>query len=159
MSSIHGLDDEDVLSCTYGSVESEGEDAEVADGPFALEEDGSTARTHATGFMSSAYQQQHNDHGNSTKKVKKSNAKKNMKKKQHSLDHLQQRVSELMATFEEHGWFVPPAQSMSEKGKVKSNRNYGADKKRQRKNTQRQLLENRIRQLEMCLQEEHGIVA
>ena len=41
-------------------------------------------------------------------------------------------------------------------GKVWSNRNYGQDKKRQRKNAARAFLEARIRQLESCLKNEHG---
>jgi hypothetical protein len=86
---------------------------------------------------------------------------------QHSLDHLQHRVSELMSIFQEHDWFIPLPNSTSttiseksgggNKGKVKSNRNYGADKKRQRKHAQRQLLEMRIQQLESCLKLEHGL--
>lgn len=44
------------------------------------------------------------------------------------------------------------------KGKVWSNRNYGADKKRQRKQNEKQMLETRIVQLERVLREEHGIV-
>jgi hypothetical protein len=93
------------------------------------------------------------------------------KQHQHSLEHLQQRVSDLMTIFQEHDWFVPLPNSNSNsnsssattseqknggKGKVKSNRNYGADKKRQRKQAQRQLLERRIQQLETCLKQEHG---
>jgi len=84
-------------------------------------------------------------------------AKRRKKKKQRSLDHLKEHVSKLMITFEEHGLFIPLPESMSEKGKVWSSRIYGADKKRQRKNTERQLVENRIEQLEFCLNEKHGI--
>ena len=82
---------------------------------------------------------------------------KQQKNNSHSLDHLKQRISDLVNTFEEQGLFIPPAGSMSEKGKVWSSRIYGADKKRQRKNTERLLLEDRIEQLEYCLHEQHGI--
>lgn len=75
----------------------------------------------------------------------------------HSLDYLKQRISELVKLFEEHGHFIPPAESLSEKGKVWSSRIYGADKKKQRKNTERVFLEDRIEQLEYCLTEQHGI--
>jgi hypothetical protein len=40
---------------------------------------------------------------------------------------------------------------------VWSNRNYGADKKRQRKQSERVMLETRILQLETVLNEEHGV--
>lgn len=83
--------------------------------------------------------------------------KRHKKSKQNSLDHLRQRVTELMRIFEDRGIFLPPPESLSEKGKVWSNRNYGADKKRQRKNAERQLLINRIEQLELCLKEKHGL--
>lgn len=42
-------------------------------------------------------------------------------------------------------------------GKVWSNRNYGADKKRQRKQSERVMLEARIQQLETVLKDEHGV--
>ena len=42
---------------------------------------------------------------------------KSRKSHAHSLDHLKQRVSELVHLFEEHGLFIPPAESLSEKGK------------------------------------------
>lgn len=85
--------------------------------------------------------------------------------KQHSLEHLRQRVSHLMSIFEENGWFIPlPESSTSssegnknKKGKVWSNRNYGADKKRQRKQTERQSIEGRIAQLENVLRDEHDM--
>jgi len=70
---------------------------------------------------------------------------------------LKQRVSDLMNIFEEHGLWIPPPDSLSEKGKVWSSRIYGADKKQQRKNAERMLVEDRIAQLEYCLQEKHGI--
>mmetsp|Transcript_5293 Transcript_5293/g.15395 ORF Transcript_5293/g.15395 Transcript_5293/m.15395 type:complete len:132 (-) Transcript_5293:176-571(-) len=89
-------------------------------------------------------------------RVKKTKAKRR-RQRQHSLDHLTQRVSDLMSIYEERGLFVPLPESQSEKGKVWSNRNYGADKKRQRKNAERQLLLDRVGQLERCLKEEHGI--
>ena len=95
------------------------------------------------------------EEGTSKKKAKKSKRRK--KPKQNSLDHLRERVTELMTIFEEHGIFIPPPESLSEKGKVWSSRIYGADKKRQRKNAERQLLEDRILQLEHCLREQHGI--
>jgi len=100
------------------------------------------------------------------------------KSKQHpnSREHLRQRVSHLMSLFEEHGWFIPlpdPSSSSSHttsiegksdnsskqgRGKVWSNRNYGADIKRQRKQSERQILEGRIAQLESILRDEHGVV-
>ena len=46
----------------------------------------------------------------------------------------------------------------SKKGKVWSNRNYGQDKKRQRKESERRMIEGRIIQLECILQNEHGMV-
>lgn len=93
----------------------------------------------------------------STKTDQKATRRKKKKKKQHSLDHLKEHVSNLMTTFEEHGFFIPLPESMSEKGKVWSSRIYGADKKRQRKNAERQFLEDRIDQLELCLNETHGL--
>ncbi len=42
-------------------------------------------------------------------------------------------------------------------GKVWSNRNYGADKKRQRKQSERVMLEARIQQLEAVLKDEHNV--
>lgn len=69
-----------------------------------------------------------------------------------------------MSIFETNGWFIPVLESMphnhetDKKGKVWSNRNYGADKKRQRKNCERQMLEARIEQLESVLRIEHGVV-
>jgi hypothetical protein len=96
--------------------------------------------------------------------------KKKVSKSQHSLDSLRQRVSHLMRIFEEQGWFVPMPDSngksnqqqinntkKSGAGKVWSNRNYGADKKRQRKQSERVMLETRILQLETVLNEEHGV--
>ena len=87
--------------------------------------------------------------------------------KQHSLEHLRQRVSHLMSIFEENGWFIPLPEASSstssskgnkkKKGKVWSNRNYGADRKRQRKQTERQSIEGRILQLENVLRDEHGM--
>ena len=78
-------------------------------------------------------------------------------KSQHSLDHLSARVSELMSIFESNGWFIPlpvPAGD-GKKGKQWSSRNYGADKKRQRKANERQLIEARIDQLERVLRDEY----
>jgi len=46
----------------------------------------------------------------------------------------------------------------SKKGKVWSNRNYGQDKKRQRKENERRMIEGRIIQLERVLRNEHGMV-
>ena len=86
-----------------------------------------------------------------SKASKKDRRRRN--KQQHSLDYLRQRVTALMEIFEKLGLWIPPQESMSEKGKVWSSRNYGADKKRQRKNAERQLLEDRIQQLEKCLEE------
>lgn len=101
------------------------------------------------------------DKSNSIKTIKdkKNNKpkKKRKKGKQNSLDHLRERVTELMTIFEDKGLFIPLPPSLSEKGKVWSSRIYGADKKRSRKNAERHLLEDRIEQLEHVLQEEHGI--
>ncbi len=67
--------------------------------------------------------------------------------KKHSLDHLKQRVSVLLAVYEQHALFIP-APDLA-KGKVWSSRNYGQDKKKLRKNTERAfLVESRIPQLE-----------
>jgi hypothetical protein len=85
--------------------------------------------------------------------------KKKKPKQKHVLDRLRERVTELMAVFEENGLFLPPPESLSEKGKVWSSRIYGADKKRQRKHCERQLVEDRIQQLSKCLKEQHGITA
>ena len=78
-----------------------------------------------------------------------------------------------MSVFEENGWFIPLPESSTttsgqsdgknnhnsnKKGKVWSNRNYGADKKRQRKQSERQLLDARIAQLEKVLEDEHGVM-
>lgn len=94
-----------------------------------------------------------------TAKKKRKNNKNNKKNsKQHNaLDHLRERITELMTVFEDNGLFIPPPESLSEKGKVWSSRIYGADKKRQRKHAERQLLEDRLQQLEQCLLEQHGI--
>ena len=75
----------------------------------------------------------------------------------HGINHLKQRVSELMKIFEDNDLFIPPPVSMSEKGKVWSSRIYGADKKNSRKNAERLLVEERISQLENCLTNEHKI--
>mmetsp|Transcript_18619 Transcript_18619/g.24818 ORF Transcript_18619/g.24818 Transcript_18619/m.24818 type:complete len:150 (+) Transcript_18619:90-539(+) len=91
--------------------------------------------------------------GKRRKKPKKKTTRPNSTK----LDDLKGRVMHLMKIFEERGLFVPPPESMSERGKVWSNRNYGADKKRQRKNVERVLLEDRIHQLELCLKDQHRI--
>jgi hypothetical protein len=67
----------------------------------------------------------------------------------HSLDRMKQRVSALMALFQAYGVFLPaPDTSMSTKGKVWSSRNYGQDRKRQRKRTERDFVRARIAQLE-----------
>lgn len=100
--------------------------------------------------------------------------KKKQSKSQHSLDRLRQRVSYLMTIFEGQGWFIPMPDSINinnststdqhhqqnkkNGGKVWSNRNYGADKKRQRKQSERVMLESRILQLEAVLKDEHGVV-
>lgn len=86
------------------------------------------------------------------KRAKRKNRKSS--KSQHSLDHMRQRVSELYSVFETNGWFVPLPDPTS--NKVWSNRNYGADKKRQRKHQERHLLESRVAQLETVLREEHS---
>mmetsp|Transcript_12234 Transcript_12234/g.16000 ORF Transcript_12234/g.16000 Transcript_12234/m.16000 type:complete len:212 (-) Transcript_12234:48-683(-) len=88
------------------------------------------------------------------RKNKRRSKKKKKSKSQHSLDHLKQQVSNLMGFFEEHGWFIPmPDDSTS--GKVWSNRMYGADKKKQRKQNERQMLECRIIQLATVLKDDH----
>ena len=99
------------------------------------------------------------DESNNRKTVKKKHTKPKKKKKgkQNSLDHLRERVTELMTIFEDKGLFIPLPPSLSEKGKVWSSRIYGADKKRSRKNAERHLIEDRIEQLEYVLKEEHGI--
>ena len=85
--------------------------------------------------------------------------KRRKRKKKASIDDLKRRVSELMKIFEDHGIFVPPPESTNgQKNKVWSNRNYGADKKRQRKNAERELIEARILQLESCLESDHGLL-
>lgn len=102
---------------------------------------------------------------------------------QHSLGHLRQRISYLMSIFSKSAGYIPlpgetaaPATPPSDnvknsdgnhctddsrsgkrKGKVWSNRNYGADKKRQRKQTERCMLETRIAQLEIVLTDEYGM--
>ena len=102
------------------------------------------------------------------RKLKRQSKRERKSKSQHSLDYLRQRVSFLMSIFEEKGWFIPlpepPAASESnskddgsKKGKVWSNRNYGADKKRQRKQDEKQMLDARISQLEAVLADEHGM--
>lgn len=97
--------------------------------------------------------------------------RKGKSKSQHSLEHLRQRVSHLMSIFENQGWFIPLPESTTsisnqnksnknsseKKGKVWSNRNYGADKKRQRKQSEKQTVEARIAQLEAVLKDEHGM--
>ena len=85
------------------------------------------------------------------------------KKAQHTLTHLRQHISHLISIYETNGWFIPLQESEMSgkckdgKGKVWSNRNYGADKKRQRKQNERCLLEGRIEQLENVLREEHDV--
>mmetsp|Transcript_14669 Transcript_14669/g.22914 ORF Transcript_14669/g.22914 Transcript_14669/m.22914 type:complete len:166 (-) Transcript_14669:2573-3070(-) len=84
-----------------------------------------------------------------TKKNKTKKNKKNKKKQhQHSLEHLSQRITELMKTLDQRGIAVPLPDSTSHK--TWSNRNYGGDKKRQRKQAEREFLLARIQQLEMC---------
>lgn len=131
-----------------------------ADGNGRTDADNSST---ATTFSSSPSRQQR-------RKAKRRNKKGNQSKSQHSLEHLRRRVSHLMSCFEEHGWFVPLPRDPSDRagghddaedgrrGKVWSNRNYGADKKRQRKQTERRMLEARISQLETVLEAEHGVV-
>ncbi len=109
------------------------------------------------------------------KRRRKKKKKKQPNKSQHSLDHLRQRVSHLMSIFEEKGWFIPMPDpnnkncsisnpdgqqntKKSSSGKVWSNRNYGADKKRQRKASERFILESRILQLETVLQDDYGVM-
>ena len=109
---------------------------------------------------------------------KKYNHEKRRGKSQQRLDHLRQRVSELMTVFGERGWFIPLPESSSSSsskfqadqqqqlqlqekntkkkkvgGRVWSNRMYSKDKKRQRKATEKVALLQRIEQLEECLQE------
>jgi len=94
----------------------------------------------------------------SSKSQQKKTKRKNRKntKSQHTLDHMRQRVSELMHVFDEKGWFLPLPETTTNDKKVWSNRNYGADKKRQRKNQERLLLEARIIQLEAVLREKYS---
>ena len=80
-----------------------------------------------------------------------------------------------MRIFEEKGWFIPmpdpnnksstsdpddnqQSTKKSSSGKVWSNRNYGADKKRQRKASERFILESRILQLETVLKDDYGVM-
>mmetsp|Transcript_11502 Transcript_11502/g.16872 ORF Transcript_11502/g.16872 Transcript_11502/m.16872 type:complete len:128 (+) Transcript_11502:37-420(+) len=99
------------------------------------------------------------DQASSCSTRKKSARKKNRKKQQHSLDHLRQRVSELMGVFEARGYYIPqPDNCGNKEGKVWSSRIYGADKKRQRKNAEREMLKDRIEQLENHLEVEHGVI-
>ena len=111
----------------------------------------------------------------SAQKTSKRSKKKKVSKSQHSLDTMRQRVSHLMSLFEENGWFIPMPDSNSTQntttssdqnqmkhtkkngGKVWSNRNYGADKKRQRKQSERIMLETRIWQLESVLRDEYSV--
>jgi len=78
------------------------------------------------------------------------------KKKQHSLEHLHKRVSDLMAELEQQDLFIPLPDEPKEKGKVWSNRNYGQDKKKQRKAAERHFLEQRIAQLEAYMTENNA---
>ena len=111
----------------------------------------------------------------SAQKTSKRSKKKKVSKSQHSLDTMRQRVSHLMGIFEGNGWFIPMPDSKNTQnttsssdqhqmkkskkngGKVWSNRNYGADKKRQRKQSERVMLETRIRQLESVLRDEYSV--
>ena len=105
----------------------------------------------------SSRKRNNNCRGNKTKK--NSQHKNNSTKgpyRPNSLDSLRERVSDLMSIFEQQGWYIPIPES-SNNGKVWSSRIYGADRKRQRKNAERQVIVNRIQQLEHCLKEEHGI--
>jgi hypothetical protein len=80
------------------------------------------------------------------------NKKKKKARRAHSLDHLKERVSALLAIYEEHGVPIPPPEMG--KGKVWSSRIYGQDKKKQRKNAERLFLEElRLPQLECGLRE------
>lgn len=111
-----------------------------------------------------------------TGQKKSKHGKKNRAyKSQHSLDTMRQRVSHLMSIFEDNGWFIPMPDSNNKPstitsddqqqsnntkkngGRVWSNRNYGADKKRQRKQSERVMLEARIQQLEAVLKDEHSV--
>ena len=107
-------------------------------------DDSGTVVTNATNASSKSQQ----------KKTKRKNRKN--RKSQHTLDHMRQKVSELMNVFDENGWFLPLPETTTNDKKVWSNRNYGADKKRQRKNQERLLLEARIIQLEAVLRETHS---
>lgn len=102
----------------------------------------------------------------STRSQQRKQRRKSRKgKSQHSLEYLRERISELMSIYEENGWFIPLPETFADqnddsnkkKGKSWSNRNYGADKKRQRKQTERSMLENRIEQLEKVLVDEQGM--
>ena len=72
-----------------------------------------------------------------------------------------------MVIFEKNGWFITlPDYSQNDgdqqskkhgKGKVWSNRNYGADKKRQRNQNEREMLEAGIVQLKSVLHNQHGL--
>ena len=73
------------------------------------------------------------------------------------IDGLRGVVSELIQQCEDRHLFVPPPASETDTGKVWSSRIYGADKKQQRKRTERRLLEARIVQLEKYLQEQDSI--
>lgn len=70
----------------------------------------------------------------------------------HTLDHLAQHVADLTSEIERRGLFLPlPDEEDGNGGKVWSNRNYGGDKKRQRKAAERTFLEGRISQLDNYL--------
>jgi len=108
-------------------------------------------------------------------KIKRHHHARKSKQHPNTMEHLRQRVTNFMSIFEEHGWFIPLPESVSSsshttsiegkhdnnkkggRGKVWSNRNYGADKKRQRKQSERQILEGRIAQLERILRDEYGV--
>ena len=149
-------DDDDSISALFDAAAS----LTLADDAGNIEEDDGDA-------ASTAHSQQ--------KKLKRRNNKRGKpprSRSQHSLEYMRQRVSHLMSVFEENDWFIPLPESSTttfgqsngknnnskKTGKVWSNRNYGADKKRQRKQSERQLLDAHIAQLERVLEDEHGVM-
>ncbi|CAB9503887.1 expressed unknown protein [Seminavis robusta] len=97
---------------------------------------------------------------NSSKKKqgtkRQGNQKSKKKHRPNSLDDLHEKLGQLTARLEKQGVFIPPslddADDDGRSGKVWSNRNYGADKKRQRKEAERFFLKRRIEQLEKLCQ-------
>uniref|UniRef100_A0A7S1FQT9 Uncharacterized protein n=1 Tax=Corethron hystrix TaxID=216773 RepID=A0A7S1FQT9_9STRA len=104
-----------------------------------------------------------NDRAESTQRTanhrKKKKQKNKNKKNPAAPDDLRRWISRLMRVFEDRSLFLPLPESTAGQRKVWSNRSYGADKKRQRKKTERGVLEARARQLVACLEGEHGLSA